>query len=65
MTSQRDKSAGYLRFLKGPPIKSEGDGAPDWYANMSNGLHALNAERDAQRDLMVAMLANRSARSSR
>ena len=49
------KGAGYLPFLKGPPIKSEGD-APGWYACMSNGFQALCAERDAKRDLMVAML---------
>ena len=59
MISRKKKSAkgaGYLPFLKGPPIKSEGDGGPNWYANMSNGLQALNAERDAKRGLMVAML---------
>ena len=29
---------------------------PGWYACMSNGFQALCAERDAKRDLMVAML---------
>ena len=41
MTSRRNKST-----------KAE----PGWYAQMSNGLQALYAERDAERDRMIAAL---------
>jgi hypothetical protein len=59
MTSRKKKSAkgaGYLPFLKGPPLKNGGDIGPDAYGMMSRGLQALYAERDAKRDLMVAAL---------
>ena len=52
------KGAGYLAFLKGPPIKSEGDVDPKWYGMMSNGLAELNAQLEAERakQQMVEML---------
>ena len=56
---KRDKSTkgtGCLPFLKGPPLKTEGDVPPDWYERLSVGLKKLTAESDAKRDLMVAVL---------
>jgi hypothetical protein len=61
MTSRKKKhdgtkGAGYLPFLKGPPIRSEGDIGPEAYAMMSRGLQALYAEREAAKQQMVEML---------
>ena len=54
--SKSTKGDGYLPFLRGPAIKSEGEAGTVWYACMADGLKALNAELDAKRDLLVAIL---------
>jgi hypothetical protein len=47
----------YLAPLAAPRPKAEAlPVSPECYGMMSNGLQALYAERDAKRDLVVAML---------